>query len=50
MARPPVDKRLQNIESSLDGIMNKLCEMSPCKPDDIESNSTEKSETLENEE
>ncbi len=38
MARPPVDKRLQNIESSLDGIMNKLCEMSSCKPKDTKNN------------
>jgi len=47
MARPPVDKRLQHIETSLDEIKNKLCEMSPCKPDNIESDSTQEAETLE---
>jgi len=32
MVRPKVDKRLQNIEVGISGIMEKLCEMSPCKP------------------
>ncbi len=31
MARPKVDSRLQNIESGIDGIMDKLCEMSSCE-------------------
>ena len=44
MARPRVDSRLQNIESSLDGIMNKLCEMSSCEPEDTENNIEEDSE------
>ncbi len=44
MARPRVDSRLKNIETSLDWIMDKLCEMSPCKPEDIENNIEEDSE------
>jgi len=49
MARPPVDKRLQKIETGIDGIMDKLCEMSPCKPDDIEPDAAQEAETSENE-
>jgi len=41
MARPKVDSRLQNIESGIDEIKNKLCEMSPCNLDNLESNSTQ---------
>ena len=37
MARPKVDKRLQNIEAGITGIMDKLCEITPCEPkeDDV---------------
>ena len=31
MVRPKVDKRLQNIEAGITGIMDKLCEISPCE-------------------
>jgi len=34
MARPKVDKRLQNIEAGITGIMDKLCEISPCEKED----------------
>ena len=34
MVRPRVDKRLQNIEDGISGIMDKLCDMSPCKPEE----------------
>jgi len=44
MARPKVDSRLQNIESGIDEIKNKLCEMSTCKPEDTENNIEEDSE------
>jgi len=47
MARPRVDSRLQKIETGIDGIMDKLCEMSSCKPDEIESDSAQEAETLE---
>jgi len=36
MARPKVDKRLQNIEDGISGIMDKLCEISPCDPKEDE--------------
>ena len=45
MPRPPVDKRLQHIESGIDEIKNKLCEMSPCKPDNIESDAAQEAKT-----
>ena len=32
--RKPIEKRLMNIEEEISNIMNKLCEMSPCKPKD----------------
>ena len=44
MPRPPVDKRLQHIETTLDGIMDKLCEMSPCEPEISEENTEESTE------
>ena len=34
MARPKVDQRLQNIESGISRIMDKLCEISPCDTKD----------------
>jgi len=43
MARPKVDSRLQNIESGIDEIKNKLCEMSPFKSEDTENNIEEDS-------
>jgi len=44
MARPKVDSRLQNIESGIDEIKSKLCEMSPCEPVNTENNTEEDSE------
>lgn len=44
MTRPPVDKRLQHIESGIDEIKSKLCEMSSCKPEDTENNIEDDSE------
>ena len=36
MPRQKVDKRLQNIEDGISGIMDKLCEISPCDPKEDE--------------
>jgi len=36
MPRPKVDKRLQNIEVGILGIMDKLCEIHPCDPKEDE--------------
>jgi len=44
MARPKVDSRLQNIESGIDEIKNKLCEMSQCEPEDTTKNIEENTE------
>lgn len=32
--RKPIEKRLMDIEGGINGIMDKLCEMSPCAPKD----------------
>jgi len=45
MARPRVDSRLQNIESGIDEIKNKLCEMSTCNAEVSENNEGEDSES-----
>ena len=45
MARPRVDSRLQNIESGIDEIKNKLCEMSPFNSEITENNEEEDSES-----
>ena len=44
MARPKVDKRLQNIEDGISGIMDKLCDMSPCSPKEDEVVESEEEE------
>ena len=33
MARPRVEKRLQNIEQGIDDIKEKLCKIDPCPPE-----------------
>ena len=30
--RKPIEKRLMNIEEKISDVMDKLCEMSPCEP------------------
>lgn len=32
--RKPIEKRLMNIEEKISDVMDKLCEMSPCKPEE----------------
>ena len=34
VGRKPIEKRLMNIEDGISGIMDKLCEISPCDPKD----------------
>ena len=34
VGRKPIEKRLMNIEKGISNVMDKLCEMSPCEPED----------------
>ena len=42
--RKPIEKRLMNIEDGISNLMDKLCQMSPCEPEDSENNIEEASE------
>jgi len=40
----PIEKRLMKIEEGISNVMEKLCEMSPCEPEDEDVATTETSE------
>jgi len=44
MARPKVDKRLQNIEDGIIEIKDKLCEIHPCEKEEDEVVESEEEE------
>jgi len=40
----PIEKRLMKIEEGISNVMEKLCEMSPCEPEDDDVTTTEPGE------
>ena len=42
--RKPIEKRLMKIEEGISNVMDKLCEMSPCEPEDEDVATTEPAE------